>query len=174
MNNAETAPPLCSVQAEIIIENVAWNLCEFNLQEQAYVAILTTMQQLGFIYGQFEVAILLTDDAKMRELNHNFRNIDKPTNVLSFPAQEFCVEPDIIKDNQHIFLGDIAISYDRIAAESLEQNKSFQAHYVHMIVHSMLHLLGYDHENEEDANVMESLEIQMLNKLNINNPYIIN
>lgn len=185
MSNTEAIPPSWLAQAEIIIEEPAWNMCDFDLQKHTDAAVAAALQQVNFpFHHNIEVAVLLTNDGKLRELNCTFRNIDKPTNVLSFPSNHDAIANIHADDEaqnlrgeeyiQQIFLGDVAISYERIMAESLEQNKSFQAHYTHMIVHSVLHLLGYDHEDDAEANAMENLEIKILSRLNIANPYIIN
>lgn len=110
-----------------------------------------------------EVSLLFCDDARMRELNRQFRGKDKATNVLSFPG----VDP---LDSAR-FLGDIALAHETIAREAEEQGKSFEHHVRHMIVHGFLHLLGYDHEAEAEALEMEAMEIRILERLGIENPY---
>ena len=103
---------------------------------------------------------LLTDDHALQQLNKNFRNLDKPTNVLSFPAHQ----------GQH-WLGDIAIAFETCAREADEKGIAIRAHATHLLVHGMLHLVGYDHQKEEDAHIMEALEADILATLNIKNPY---
>jgi probable rRNA maturation factor len=110
-----------------------------------------------------EVSLLFCDDARMHELNRAFRDKDKPTNVLSFPG------PDPIEST--CFLGDIALGYETIAREAREQGKSLDHHLRHMIVHGFLHLLGYDHEAEAEASEMEAMEIGILRRLGVENPY---
>lgn len=107
-----------------------------------------------------ELAIVLTDDATIAPLNKSYRGKAKPTNVLSFPAEE------------EGMLGDVLLAYETIAREAEEQNKTLRAHAMHLIVHGVLHLLGYDHEHERDAERMESQEIAILNRLGIENPYL--
>lgn len=108
-----------------------------------------------------EIAVLLTDDAKLRELNKAFRGKDRPTNVLSFPAPPFSGS-----------LGDIAIAYGTCAREAAEQGKSFRDHAAHLILHGVLHLYGFDHEaGEQEAEGMESLERALLAELGIADPY---
>lgn len=109
------------------------------------------------------VAVVLADDAMVQRLNAEFRGKDKPTNVLSFPADE--VDEDM--------LGDIILSVQTLEREASEQGKSIEHHAAHLLVHGMLHLLGYDHElSEEDAEEMESEEIALLDELGIANPYV--
>lgn len=113
----------------------------------------------------FEVSVMLTDDAHIRELNRTWRQKDKPTNVLSFPA------PDQPGAEGPRHLGDIALAYETLVRESEEESKALADHFAHLIVHGILHLLGYDHEDEEEAEDMEALEVKALATLGIADPY---
>ena len=117
-----------------------------------------------------ECTVTLSHDAKIQILNKHYRSKDKPTNVLSFPM--FDRLSDIPSDAGYIPLGDIIIAFETIKREAIEQNKTLTDHFTHMLVHGFLHLLGYDHMNDKDAKSMESLEIKILKKLGINNPYL--
>lgn len=110
------------------------------------------------------VSFTLCNDADMRRLNRDFRNKDKPTNVLSFPDGD-------VDENGRLHIGDIAVSFDRVTDEAKEENKKFEDHFTHLVVHGLLHLYGYDHENDEEAQEMESLEIEILEEMGIKNPY---
>jgi len=112
-----------------------------------------------------ELGVLLSDDAHVKSVNQEWRGIDKPTNVLSFPA----VEP--AKLARAPFLGDIIIAYETVEREARTEGKAFADHYAHLIVHGFLHLLGFDHIDEADAERMESLEITILSSLDIPDPY---
>jgi probable rRNA maturation factor len=117
-----------------------------------------------------ELAIMLTDDAGIRTLNQNWRGIDKPTNVLSFPAlqpPEGADEPD----DMPRMLGDIAIAYETTRREADEEDKSFANHLSHLAIHGFLHLVGYDHEKDDEAEEMEALEREILATLGIPDPY---
>lgn len=115
-----------------------------------------------------EVSILLTDNNHIQLLNREYRSKDKPTNVLSFPQ----TEPQNFSQNaEFILLGDIIVAFETIKAESVEQNKTTPDHYTHMLVHGLLHLMHYDHITDEEAQIMENLEIQILHDLGIKNPY---
>lgn len=105
------------------------------------------------------ITILLTDDAALRRLNRDFRGKDKPTNVLSFPAPG--------RD----YRGDIAIAYGVTRAEARASGKAFADHAAHLVVHGVLHLAGYDHVRAKDAKVMEPLEVKILARLGIADPY---
>ncbi|WP_158671112.1 rRNA maturation RNase YbeY [Bradyrhizobium guangdongense] len=116
-----------------------------------------------------EVAVMLTDDAGIRTLNSNWRGIDKPTNVLSFPALQ--PEGAWKEGDAPRMLGDIAIAYETMRREADEEQKPFDHHLSHLAVHGFLHLIGYDHENEGDAEEMEALEREILAHLGIPDPY---
>jgi|SRR5262245_8401965 len=114
-----------------------------------------------------EIAIVLTDDSAMRALNRAWRHKDAPTNVLSFPASQpraGAIMPSL--------MGDIVIAYETSTREAKAEGKPLQHHLAHLAVHGFLHLVGYDHEAEADAEAMEQLEIAVLARLKVPNPYI--
>ena len=110
------------------------------------------------------INLRLLNDKEMRKLNMQFRQKDKTTNVLSFPNDDISV-----KQTKNI--GDIAISVEYVKAEAKKEGKTFDDHIIHMLAHGVYHILGYDHENNENAVIMENKEIQTLKKINISNPY---
>ncbi|MGX6960763.1 MAG: rRNA maturation RNase YbeY [Rickettsia endosymbiont of Pentastiridius leporinus] len=133
---------------------------------------------------QFELSILLTNNEEILTLNKQFRNIEKATNVLSFPVIELNWQElsfngndnkptflETLDDSNYMHLGDIAFCYDVIYNESCEQKKTFENHFIHLLVHSILHLIGFDHQNDKEANIMESLEIEILSYFGISSPY---
>src|SRR4051794_11247331 len=119
--------------------------------------------------GEAELAVMLTDDAGIRTLNSNWRGIDKPTNVLSFPALQPTGQAAL--DDAPRMLGDIAIAYQTTRKEADDEQKPFDHHLSHLAVHGFLHLIGYDHEKDDDAEAMESLEQEILAQLGIPDPY---
>jgi probable rRNA maturation factor len=119
--------------------------------------------------GEAEIAVMLTDDAGIRTLNSNWRGIDKPTNVLSFPALHQASPGG--PDDAPRMLGDIAIAYETTRREADDEQKPFDHHLSHLAVHGFLHLIGYDHENDDDAEAMETLEQEILAQLGIPDPY---
>ncbi|CAH1658539.1 endoribonuclease YbeY [Chelatococcus asaccharovorans] len=112
-----------------------------------------------------EVSIMLTDDAHIRALNRQWRGFDKPTNVLSFPA----AEPEAVGESSH--LGDIVLAGETIAREAAGDDKSVSDHLCHLVIHGILHLLGEDHLDDEEAEAMEAREVAALARIGIANPY---
>ncbi len=117
-----------------------------------------------------EISLVLADNAMVQELNRRYRSKDKPTNVLSFPGQQ--LDPHNLEDLNDVHLGDVILAHETVAEESVRDEKSFQAHAIHLVVHGVLHLLGHDHVEEDEATFMENLEVKILQNLGINNPYI--
>ncbi|MGO1119425.1 rRNA maturation RNase YbeY [Rhodovibrionaceae bacterium A322] len=120
----------------------------------------------GFDEGDaFEVSLVLADDALLQQLNRDYRQKDKPTNVLSFPADTPSPE------GEPELLGDVILSYSTCRREAEEQGKTLQDHFTHLLVHGLLHLLGFDHEADAEAEEMEALEREILADLGIADPY---
>lgn len=119
-----------------------------------------------FVDRDLEVTIRLVTEVESRALNHQYRGRDKPTNVLSFPFEP---PPGFPADSP--FVGDLAICSAVVSREALTQNKAQQDHWAHMAMHGTLHLLGYDHQNDDDAEVMEAIETQLLSQHHIPDPY---
>ena len=115
-------------------------------------------------------SILLTNDAEIKEINFKYRNLNKPTNVLSF--QSIIDKNNYIKNiEQEMYLGEIIISMERIFSESKINNVSFKDHFIHIFLHAILHILGYNHEIDSERKKMEKIEILILENLGIKNPY---
>jgi probable rRNA maturation factor len=132
-------------------------------------AIATAAESVDADVGDAELAVMLTDDPGIRTLNSNWRGMDKPTNVLSFPA----LQPEGARKpgDAPRMLGDIAIAYETTRREADLEGKPFPHHLSHLAIHGFLHLIGYDHENDADAEEMESLETEILEQLGIPDPY---
>jgi probable rRNA maturation factor len=116
--------------------------------------------------AEAELSLVFTGDEKMRAINSQWRGMDKPTNVLSFPASD--VTPGGMAEQM---LGDIVFARETVEREAALEGKSFEDHLSHLMVHGFLHLFGYDHMNEDDARVMEGLESRALAQLGIADPY---
>jgi probable rRNA maturation factor len=152
------------IDADIRIEDPRWG-DEADLDvtvAQALAAILAELD--GKASGA--VAILFTDDEAQRILNLEHRHIDKPTNVLSFPAGDTPLPPGIPRP-----LGDLSLAYETVACEAQAGGMDMTAHLQHLIIHGFLHLLGYDHENDTEASIMEMTETRALARLGIADPY---
>lgn len=161
---------------DLICESPLWTEPELaGLADRASAATLT---HLGLDPQRHEIALLACDDARIATLNTEFRGKPAPTNVLSWPETDRAPEtpgemPGLpaAQDPDADFLGDIAIAYETCARESGQQAKPFAHHVTHLIVHATLHLLGFDHIRDEDATLMERLEVEILGNLGIPDPY---
>ena len=153
---------------EVLVTAECWDQ-ETDAETTIHRAIETAAAMVDADTADAELAIMLTDDAGIRTLNKNWRGIDKPTNVLSFPALQPERAPD--GDDAPRMLGDIAIAYETTRNEADSEHKPFEHHLSHLAVHGFLHLIGYDHENDDDAEIMENLEREILAQLGIPDPY---
>ena len=159
---------------DIIIEDDRWS--EAGLDEIAAPASDAALAHLGLDPEDWEISLLGCDDARIAALNADFRDKPTPTNVLSWPSEERGAEvegerPDLPEPGFDPELGDIAIAYDTCAREAAEGGKPLADHVTHLIVHAVLHLLGYDHENDPDALLMEGIETEILGKMGLPDPY---
>lgn len=118
--------------------------------------------------GEAEASLVLADDGFVRQLNRQYRDQDKATNVLSFASLD---DPSQPSAGGPVLLGDIVVALETVAAESAGSGKSLADHFCHLVVHGMLHLLGFDHQSEAQAQRMERLEIRILRDLGIADPY---
>ncbi len=132
-------------------------------------AIATAAEMVDADIADAELAVMLTDDAGIRTLNSNWRGVDKPTNVLSFPALQPTGRAG--PGDAPRMLGDIAIAYQTTRKEADDEQKPFDNHLSHLAVHGFLHLIGYDHDKDDDAETMETLEAEILAQLGIPDPY---
>lgn len=121
--------------------------------------------------GRAEVGVVLSDDARVRRLNHEFRGYDRATNVLSFPNHTADEVAAPWPPDRPLLLGDIVVAYETVVAEAVAERKDLSHHLSHLVVHGMLHLLGYDHGIQAEADEMERLETRILTTLGVPNPY---
>ena len=164
------------LNVDIRIEDEAWKKAIANDLNKL---VIESSQHIFVTVGlnkhvkHIEFSLTLTDSHNIQKLNAQYRGKDAPTNSLSFPAQELIPEKlDKYKFHDGFaILGDIILAYDVVASEAITQNKSFYNHFAHLLVHGVLHLLGYDHIIEEDAIKMEALEVEILSFLEIKSPY---
>lgn len=163
---------------DVLIEDERWNSIKLTpLCNRAFAAVFADQ---GISGNGYEVSVMACDDARIAELNAEFRGKPAPTNVLSWPAHELAPltagdapapPPDITSNPMDAELGDIAISYDTCHREAETGNIAFEDHLTHLLIHSCLHLLGYVHETDADAARMEGLETKLLETLGIADPY---
>ncbi|CAM4308786.1 rRNA maturation RNase YbeY [Vibrio agarivorans] len=147
-----------ALDLQLAVENESTLPTQLQFQQWLEAAIT-------LFHPQAEVTVRIVDEQESHQLNHEYRGKDKPTNVLSFP---FETPPGIELD----LLGDLIICRQVVEREAQEQNKPLHAHWAHMVVHGSLHLLGYDHIEDDEAEEMESLETEIMQKLGFEDPYI--
>ena len=155
-----------TVHYDMAINAEGWQN-EETLRRLVDSVLQATLQELGFDKIDSELSLVFTNDADIREINGKWRHIDKSTNVLSFPA--FALQPG---QEPGEILGDIVMARETVAREAAEEHKSFDDHLSHLVVHGLLHLMGYDHQNDEEAEQMETLERKILASLGISDPYL--
>lgn len=153
------------------LQNVDWQ----ELAQRAGTAALSHSPHASLANAAMliSVSIALSDDAAVRQLNAQYRQKDKATNVLSFPM----VQPDLLEslansDDGEVLLGDIILARETCAREASEKQATLEQHVSHLVIHGMLHLLGYDHIGEAEAEAMEALEIKALASIGLPNPYL--
>ncbi|MGL5011335.1 MAG: rRNA maturation RNase YbeY [Paracoccaceae bacterium] len=161
---------------DCIIEDPRWEV--IGLAAMAEAAARTTLTERGLAPDHFAIALLACDDTRIAALNADFRGKPQPTNILSWPSEERAADnPGVIPAAPEgdpadpVELGDLAIAYDTCAQEAADQGKAMADHVTHLIVHGVLHLLGYDHIDDEDADLMETTEVRILARLGIADPY---
>lgn len=159
---------------DVVIEDDRWEAA--GLEDLAERAARATLEHLALNPEDWEISLLGCDDARIAVLNEDFRDKPQPTNVLSWPSEERGAEmpgaapvPPLPGPDPE--LGDIAISWDTCAREAAEGDKPLADHVTHLIVHAVLHLLGYDHVRDQDATLMETTEVEILGKLGVSDPY---
>ncbi|WP_417729174.1 rRNA maturation RNase YbeY [Roseovarius sp.] len=159
---------------DVVLEDDRWQAA--GLEDLAERAGRATLEHLGLDPEEWEISVLGCDDTRIAALNEGFRNKPQPTNVLSWPSEERGAEgagerPDLPIPGADPELGDIAIAWETCAREAADGGKSLADHVTHLIVHAVLHLLGYDHVRDQDATLMETTEVQILGKLGVADPY---
>ncbi|WP_152493030.1 rRNA maturation RNase YbeY [Roseovarius sp. THAF27] len=163
-----------SVSVDTVVEDDRWQ--DAGLERLAERAAEATLAHLGLDPAEWEIAVLGCDDARIAALNEDFRDKAGPTNVLSWPSAERGAEvdgamPEPPEAGPDPELGDIAIAYETCAKEAEAAGRPMQDHVTHLVVHGILHLLGYDHVRDKDATLMERTEVEILGKLGLPDPY---
>ncbi len=166
-----------TIKIDVIIAEKLWKTnSDISKKVKSLLKEIISKTSVAKATKKIELSVLLTNDAQIQELNKNYRAKNKPTNVLSFPL----LDGKKIKNGSfaktkfvgdELALGDIAIAYQTVLKEAGEQNKTFEDHLTHLLTHSLLHLIGFDHIRKSDAEIMENLEIKILKEMGIGNPY---
>ncbi len=130
-------------------------------------SVKTGIDEINF-KKKYYLSIFITNNKKMKVINFTYRKKNKTTNVLSFPQNDISLTKGVSKIS---VLGDIVVSLEKVYEESVEQKKDFYSHLSHMIIHSLLHLFGFDHKSEKKFKIMREKEISILSKMNISSPY---
>lgn len=164
------------VNVDLVINHDAWETMGVSPEDFASETVRLALSMAAMPEELHErdidVCVVLTNDEEIHALNRDYRGMDKPTNVLSFANLDSETADDELAQTDIPFaLGDVVIAWETMEREAIEQNKKFLDHLRHMMVHGTLHLLGYDHMDDEEAHEMESLEIKILEKINVENPY---
>ncbi len=165
------------LEIDILIEDDAWS--EDQLEAQAQAVFATTLEDLGLEPSQFSVSILACSDDRIAALNADFRDKPTPTNVLSWPSEDRAAP--VAGEMPHLpppnpvgppeELGDIALAHGVLTREAVEAGRPFEHHLAHLLTHGLLHLLGFDHIQDADADLMEGIETRILARLGVPDPY---
>jgi probable rRNA maturation factor len=151
------------IGVEVAVEDERW--AELGDPDGFVRWAVDAIADLSSLADDSEISLLFADDATVQDLNTTWRGQDKPTNVLSFPAE---IPPGHPGPRP---LGDVVLAYETVAREAAAENKSLRDHAAHLVIHGVLHLLGHDHETDGEADAMEALEIEALSRLGVANPY---
>lgn len=152
-------------EIDIAVDGGDWSAWH-DVERRVEVALEAVFKVLDLIPSENTLSVLLTNDENMTAINAQWRGKNKPTNVLSFPAMNVAAggQPGPL-------LGDVVVAYETVAREAEDEGRPFTDHLAHLFIHGILHLLGYDHENDDEAHVMESLEVDILGAMGIASPY---
>lgn len=165
------------INIDIFTKNKSWKSENFSFIKKKLLKQIfkLTFDFVGLNdYGHLmEISVTLTDNENMQKLNNEYRNKNKPTNVLTFALYQNINDiKKVLKSEACISFGDIIFSNETLIREAEEQGKTVENHFKHLLVHSYLHLFGYDHMIKSDEKKMESMEIEILEKMGIDNPYL--
>ena len=162
-----------SLNIDVNIDNSDWKK-DFPKLDDFLVTIsnkLFNKLALTKYSDNIEFSVMLTDDDSIQKLNLEYRGKNYPTNSLSFPTQDKSIKNISDHNFSHGILGDLVFSYQKILDEAIQQKKKLEDHFAHLLIHGLLHLLGYDHNTEDEAMEMEGIEVDILSLFKIKSPY---
>lgn len=168
-NLAMSETPLTSI--DVLIEGGDWNATVPGARELCRGAVEAALSLAAQIAQPVEVSVLLTGDEALAKLNREYRGREGPTNVLSFSVADPSVLGDAAVAQAPVLLGDVAVAYETAVAEANLAGLAIEDHMRHLVVHGVLHLLGYDHVDDSDAERMEALEVSVLAQIGVEDPY---
>ncbi|MCH9765102.1 MAG: rRNA maturation RNase YbeY [Alphaproteobacteria bacterium] len=160
------------LSADVVLQSEVWQEIadvEALIKQATHIVARANGEHYSGAKSTQTVSVVLADDAQVRELNFAHRKIDKATNVLSFPFVR--LEGAEFDEDQGGYLGDVVLAFETIMTEARQADRAPKDHVQHLVIHGLLHLLGYDHGTDAEAERMEQLEIELLVRLNIQNPY---
>lgn len=161
--------PLPLLAIDVAVDDPRWYEIDDDPEAVVRRAVAAAVGRAGLADRRAEISIVLADDVRVQRLNRDFRNQDRPTNVLSFPMDQGGGPWDPAAP---VMLGDVVLAFNTVAREAREQSKSPLEHTLHLVVHGVLHLIGYDHGTQAEARKMERLERKVLADLGVADPYL--
>jgi probable rRNA maturation factor len=164
--------PYPDIKLDIQLDAAGWRGLRGVRPALMRAALATAARLPARLRFPFTATVLLTGNARVKLLNRDFRGIDKPTNVLSFPQFDPAELPKMGKAREPVELGDMALAYQYIVAESKKEHKILINHITHLVIHGLLHLFGYDHVMDDEADKMEKLETTIMRDLGLPDPYL--
>lgn len=158
-----------NILSDVIRRSLNWQVIDDMVITKIVELTISEIKKIKNIANNIELSIILVEDEESRFLNNKFRKKDYPTNVLSFPTKiiDFEYELTFIDSSYYIYIGEVILSYNIIKEESKRYEKKMINHCSHLLIHGILHLMGYDHQTTQNMKEMESLEMKILNLINI-------
>jgi len=158
-----------NIDVEVVIQDERWLEALSKVENFVQKTVAFAWQKAGIKkVGIPEISVFLSNDKDIKEINREYRGVDKPTNVLSFPAIE---EDVLLEPNMPYLAGDIVLAFETCQEEATAEGKTLSDHVAHLLVHGVLHLAGFDHIKDDDADKMEAKEVEILEELGVKNPY---